>query len=268
MSAGAQGWSTAPLRTPTPVPRDGLPSDRAAFLVWLRAHQDSLAPDRLVTVRERVYVYVSAEAKGRGGRLPPPGDTTGILPFVLASQLGDPGAMLITQQWMGVPGPRILSSGGMMVRYAEPYLMAGSDDDSWRVCYPYFFMTSPSPRAVSPAGVSTEVLTLSTLFAPDKGPRGSSQGTVLIAAAPPADSATFIAEWVTRLELALMGPTETPGQWYRGTNAGALPRVAVLKRLPRRVVLLAYIGARGTFETNRTHFESLVNRLGTGPCPP
>lgn len=267
-NAGAQGWSTAPLRSPTPVPKDGLPADRPAFLAWLRSHKDSLTPDRMVVVRERIYVYVSAEAKERGGRLPTPGDTASILPFVLASQLGDPGAMLITQQWMGAPGPRALASGGMVVRYAEPYLHAGSDDESWRVCYPYFFMTSPSPRTVSPAGVSTEVLTLSTLFAPDKGPRGSSQATVLIAAGPPSDSARFIAEWVARLELALMGPTEAAGQWYRGTNAGALSRVAVVKRLPKRVVLLVYLGARGTFETNRTHFETLVDRLGTGPCPP
>ena len=65
-----------------------------------------------------------------------------------------------------------------------------------------------------------------------------------------------------------MGQTEAPGEWYRGADGGQTARVAVVRRLPRRVVLLAYGGARGSYEVNRTHFETLVSRLGTGPCAP
>ena len=264
----AQGWSTAPLRSPTPIPRDGLPVERPAFNAWLKAHKDSLSPAQALAARERLYAYISGEAKSRGGSLPGATDTGAISAFVLAAQLGDPGAMLITQQWMGVKGPHSMAAGGVVVRYEAPYLVVGSDDAAWRVCYPYFFMTTPSPRTRAPSGVSAEVISLATLFAPDKGPHGSSQGTILLVAAPPQDSTRLLDDWLTRLSLTPMGQTEAPGAWYRGADGGQTARVAVVRRLPRRVVLLAYGGARGSYEVNRTHFETLVSRLGTGPCAP
>lgn len=266
--ATAQGWSTAPLRSATPTPRDGLPPDRAAFHAWLRERKDALDPQQLRVARERMYMYVSGEAKVRGGTLPAPGDTTAISPFVLAAGLGDPGAMLISAQWSGAKGPFELARAGVRVRYETPYLSAGSVDDAWRVCYPFFFMTEPIGIDTPPGGVSAETVILSTLVAPDKGPLGASAARIFIAAAQPGDSARLIADFSARLRLTPMGPTETPGAWFHGPDNAPSQTVAVARRLPKRVVLLIYTGARGTFEVNRTHFETVVARLGTGPCPP
>ena len=268
MPAGAQGWSTAPLRAPTPTPRDGLPSDRGAFNQWLRAHKDTLTPDQARVARERLFVYVSAEAKVRGGTLPTPGDTGAIGPFVLAAGLGDPGALLVMSQWTGAKPPYEVDHRGLKVRFESPYLTAGSTDGQWRVCYPFFFMTEPVGLDAPPGKVPAETVILSTLVAPDKTPAGASAAHVFIAAVQPKDSARFVNEAVASFALHPMGPTETPGAWYRGDDKAPMPSVAVVKRLPKRVVLFVYTGARGTFETNRTHFETLVARLGTGPCAP
>ncbi len=264
----AQGWSTAPLRAPTPTPRDGLPADRAAFNGWLRAHKDSLSPQQAITARERLFAYISAEAKVRGGSLPAPGDTGAISAFVLAAGLGDPGALLVTAQWTGAAAPAEWSHRGVRVRFQSPYLVTGSPDDAWRVCYPFFFMTEPLGIDAPPGGIPAETVILSTLVAPDKTPVGASAAHIFIAAVGLSDSARFVAEQVRRFQLEPMGPTEAPGRWFRGADGAPMPTVAVVRRLPKRVVLLVYSGARGSFEVNRTHFETLVARLGTGACAP
>ncbi|MBI3792272.1 MAG: hypothetical protein HY275_15530 [Gemmatimonadetes bacterium] len=266
--ADAQGWSTAPLRAPTPTPKDGLPGDRAAFNVWLREHRNTLTPTESRLVRERLYVYVSAEAKVRGGALPAPGDTNAISPFVLAGGFGDPGAFLVTAHWTAAPPPYELTQRGLKVRFVSPYLVAGSEDDAWRVCYPFFFMTEPVGMEMTANGVRAETVILSTLVAPDKSPAGASAAHVFVTAAPVADSARFVSEVVQRMELKPMGHTEAPGAWYQGPDNAARPTVAVVRRLPRRIVVIAYTGVRGTFEVNRPHFETLVARLGTGACAP
>ena len=129
-------------------------------------------------------------------------------------------------------------------------------------------MTEPVGVDVTPQRVTTETIILSTLVAPDKSPAGASAAHIFIAAAAPADSAAFVREALANFALVPMGPTEAPGAWYHGPDASPLPVVGVVRRLPQRVVLLVYTGARGTFETNRPHFETLVARLGTGPCAP
>jgi hypothetical protein len=266
--AGAQGWSTAPLRAATPTPRDGLPPTRDAFNAWLRTHGDSLTVPQARAARERLHAYLSGEAKVRGGALPGPLDSAAIGTFALAARLGDPGALLVTQQWTGLKPPWEIRHRGMSVRFEPPYLVASGKDELWRVCYPFFFMTELVGFDVTAQQVATETVILSTLVAPDKLSAGASAAHVFIAAAAPADSAAFVREAVVNFGLEPMGPTETRGAWYHGPAASPLPSVAVVRRLPQRVVLMVYTGARGTFEVNRPHFETLVARLGTGACAP
>ncbi len=267
-TAHAQGWSTTPLRAPTPTPKDGLPTERGAFNQWLRAHKDSLTLVQARTARERLFVYISAEAKIRGGTLPAPGDTGAIGAFVLAAGLGDPGALLVTSQWTGAKPPYEVEHRGLKMSFEAPYLTAGGQDGQWRVCYPFFFMTEPVGLDATPGKVPAETVILSTLVSPDKSPAGASAAHIFIAAVPLADSARFVNDAIASVPLHAMGPTETPGAWYRGPDNARTPTVAVVKRLPKRVVLLLYTGERGTFETNRTHFETLAARLGTGACAP
>lgn len=264
----AQGWSTAPLRAATPVPRDGLPPERAAFNAWLREHKGTLTADQRRAARDRLHAYASAEAKVRGGALPAPGDTNAISPFVLAGGLGDPGAFLLTAWWSGARAPHVLEQAGLTVGFAPPYLVAGSTDGAWRVCYPFFFATEPMGTEVLPSGVRAQTLILSTLVTADKSEQGASAAHVVVSAAAPADSARFVQDLVARLALRPMGKVEAPGAWYTGPDGQLQPTVAVVRRLPQRVVLLAYTGTRGPFEVNRPHFETLAARLGTGPCAP
>ena len=116
--------------------------------------------------------------------------------------------------------------------------------------------------------VTTEVAMLSTLFAPDHGAPGSSQATLLILAAPPADSARHVALWLGQLglERAPAAGPPTLGEWYEAPGAEAMRRQAVIRRLPQRVVIMAYLGLGGTFEANRPHFLNVLRTLGAGAC--
>jgi hypothetical protein len=119
-----------------------------------------------------------------------------------------------------------------------------------------------------PNGVSTEIATLSTLFAPDRGAPGSSQATILIAAAPVADSAEHVGEWVKQLSVnrSRGGSSARRGEWYAASASDGMQREAVVLRLQTRVVLVAYLGLPGTFEANRPHFIDLLRTLSPQRC--
>lgn len=266
-SLGAQAWDPAPLRSPTPIPRDGLPLERAAFFQWLRG--SSLSPDDNQKARERVYTYVSETAKRDAGAFPTQGDTAALTLFRSAVSLGVQGADLILAvldpQAGGSLGP---IPPGLKLSLEPPVFTLRSDDSTWAVCFPYYFMPALAGRQTPNNGVLTEIAVLSTLVAPDSGESGASQATIFIAAAPIADSANHAALWTRQLgvnPVPAPGPS-MPGQWFRSPEGERMHREAVIRRLPQRVVILAYVGLAGTYESNRPHFLDLLRTLAPNRC--
>jgi hypothetical protein len=220
--------------------------------------------------RERIYLYISEMAKSRDGQFPPAGDSLATRLFRAAATLGVAGADQILQildrrtpQDAPLPVPP-----GLKLSFQPPTFMLASDDGTWSVCFPYYFMPAPVGRQSPANGVSTELATLSTLFAPDRDAPGSSQATILIAAAPLADSAKHLALWLQQLGVshARTGGVAGPGEWYSGSAQEPIRREAVVRHLPTRIVLIAYLGLPGTFEANRPHYLDLLRTLAPRRC--
>jgi hypothetical protein len=269
-AALAQAWDAAPLRSATPVPRDGLPPERGQFLSWLERQGSALAPDRAQAAQERLYMYISALAKQRNGQFPASGDAEAARLFRLAAALGDPGALHVMRHLDADTAqlpPRPIVRDARLT-FAPPLFTFASSDERWSICYPYYFMAAPAGRQTLANGVATDVLVLSTLFAPDRGPIGSSQATILMTVAVPRDSAKHVALWRAQLGVApAKAPSENRrGDWYASPPGEEMNRLVVVRRLPDAVVVLAYVGLGGTFEANRPHFLDLVDTLGSSRC--
>ena len=263
----AQAWDPSPLKSPTPIPRDGLPLERAAFFHWLRT--SALSDDENQKARERVYTYVSVLAKRYAGAFPSAGDTAAISLFRSAASLGVAGAdrvlAALSSEASKEPAP---IAPGLKLSFQPPLFSLASDDSAWVVCFPYYFMPAPAGRQTPNNGVSTEIAVLSTLVAPDSGEAASSQATIFIAAAPISDSADHATLWIRQLGVSPVAApgVSIPGQWFRSPEAQPMRREAVIRKLPQRVVILAYIGLPGTFESNRPHFLDLLRTLAPGRC--
>jgi hypothetical protein len=268
--AGAQGWDSRPLRSPTPIPRDGFPLTQTAFHGWLHRNASRLTSTEAPRVRERLYAYISAMAKQRGGRFPAPADSAAFELFRAAASVGAVGADRVARELhqnpVKLPVPAAIP--GFDLRLEPPLFSLSSDDGSWGICYPYYFMAAPAGRQKPRNGVLTEVVILSTLFAPDSGPAESSQATLLLVAAPVADSAKHVETWITQLGVrSAPAPREVgSGAWYASPPGEPMHRLAVVRRLPKRVLVIGYLGYGGTFETNRPHFFNLLSTLAPGRC--
>ncbi len=159
---------------------------------------------------------------------------------------------------------------GFDLAFRPPLFALTSDDSTWGVCFPYYFMAAPGGRQTPANGISTELVVLSTLVAPDRSPAGSSQATIFIAAAPVADSLKHVTTWLKQFGV---GPVTSPpesaaGSWFASPAAEPMRRLATIRRLPQRVLVIFYIGQPGTFETNRPHFFNLLATLRDGRCAP
>jgi len=260
----AQAWDPAPLRTPTPTPVDGLPPERADFFNWLRT--TTLTEQQTQKARERIYTYVSEEAKRLAGAFPPVGDSVAISLFGFAAQLGGAGAdrvlSALTPQAPSVPVPP-----GLKLTLHPPLFSLGSEDSSWVLCYPYYFMAVLGGHQTPDTGVPADVAILSTLAAPASGGAGSSLARILVLVAAVTDSAAHVNSWLQKLDVKpIPPPTGMSGQWFSGKPTAPLRREAVVVRLPQRVVLLAYVGLADTFEANRPHFLNLLRTVAPNRC--
>src|SRR5437870_8955677 len=61
-------------------------------------------------------------------------------------------------------------------------------------------------------------------------------------------------------------PESAAGSWFASPAAEPMRRLATIRRLPQRVLVIFYLGQPGTFETNRPHFFNLLATLRDGRC--
>jgi hypothetical protein len=129
-------------------------------------------------------------------------------------------------------------------------------------------MPAPAGRQTPNNGVTTEIAVISTLVAPDSGEPGASQATIFIAAASVSDSLNHVGLWTRQLGVSPVPPPDPSmtGQWFRSPRGEAMRREVVIRRLPQRVIILAYIGLAGTYESNRPHFLDLLRTLAPRRC--
>jgi hypothetical protein len=77
-----------------------------------------------------------------------------------------------------------------------------------------------------------------------------------------------VALWLDQLEVVAAPSTGPPtlGAWFSAPDQDIMRRAALLRRLPDRVVVIGYMGLRGTFEANRPQFLDVARTLGTTQC--
>src|SRR6266702_5340268 len=85
---------------------------------------------------------------------------------------------------------------------------------------------------------------------------------------PAALSGGDVTTWLKQFGV---GPVTSPpesaaGSWFASPASEPMRRLATIRRLPQRVLVIFYIGQPGTFETNRPHFFNLLATLRDGPC--
>jgi hypothetical protein len=189
--------------------------------------------------------------------------------FRSAVRLGVAGAdQVVAALDPALGGETVQMPAGLTLSLQTPFFSLASDDHTWVLCFPYYFMPAPVGRQTLNNGVVTELAVVSTLVAPDSGIPGASQATIMIAAAPAADSLRHVAMWIRLLDVRPV-PAPRPvraGQWFQSATDIPMRREAVVIRLPQRVLVIAYSGLPGTFETNRTHFLAVVRTVAPQRC--
>ena len=130
--AVAQRWDVGPLRSPTPIPRDGLPPERAAFFTWLVVNSGKLPNNAYQRVQERLYTYVSQLAKDHAGAFPPTSDTAAFNLFRAAAQIGVPGADRVARALYTHPDrlPAPTPIPGFDLAFRPPLFALTSDDST------------------------------------------------------------------------------------------------------------------------------------------
>ena len=269
-AAYGQRWNAAPLRTTTPIPHDGLPESRDAFVAWVDGNAGSLTSQNIQAVREHLYAYISQMAKARRGAFPAQGDTSAFTLFRVAARIGIAGADRVARAIAHDPSqlPPPAPIPGATLAFAPPLFHLSAEDGSWGVCFPYYFMVAPAGRQRPASGVTTDAVVLSTLFAADNSPMGSSQATIMLIAAPAADSAAHVNFWLKQLDVERAeAPREDPkGRWFQSAAGAPVRSMVVVRRLPRAVVIVAYLGNSGTFEANRPHLFDVLATLSPDRC--
>jgi hypothetical protein len=259
-AARAQRWSVEPLNTSTPLPRGELPTDRQVFLRWIQ--QSGLSDQQVQAARELLFAFVAMETKRARGAFVQ-GDTALATLFRAAAGLGIAGAADVYQALMPAATPVRAAPlpTGVTLTFQAPNFTLASADSSWSLCVPHYFMAAPLGRQILANGVQTELAVVSTLTAADSSPAGASQATMLIAAAPPSDSTAHVNLWLQQLRLNPGRPLASAGFWYSAGPNEPMRRIAVVRRLPRRVVLITYHGVC-------QEHSSLISRTTSMFCTP
>ena len=267
-SASAQKFSSDPLQNRIAHPKDSLPDTWPAFKVWLQ-QQSALSAEQLPGVRERLYAYISADARQRAasGRelIPVPGDSLLQDLFNWADRLGVPGSALVAQKLDGSRSDSAQTSPGFTISFDSLYTLVAVEE-GWRIRLPYYFMIGATTRQTLANGVETSVAIISTLFAQDSTEiPGASQATIFIVSAltSPAELTAF---WLGQLSIqpteTMPTPTRSALRAYRARDAAIrMTKELVVFAPAGRTILFMYVGRDGTYEANRPHFIDVLNTL-------
>ncbi len=269
-SAAMQDYSDKPLREPVFDFASTL-TESVRLNNWLLANRESLAPERVQGIRERLHALIDARIKHiyqeRQQILPAQPDA--ILP-ILFSWTGILGVYGAEQAYSAVRGgyPGTLSgakptpSGFKFTREGDMVKLESTAGD-WAARFPYYFFVFGLGESAGWTGTWSQGVAISMGTAKIKDAPGYSQATLLIAHTRGVDPALFQTYWRDQFGISAtavrekLGASQIESQRAFDPAAGMHKEVVFLKNANGQIAL-AYSGLDGTYQWNRPHFLDFV----------
>ena len=243
---------------------------------WLNSNYAKLTNGDMKGPREHLYYLIDSKIKHifitQGAILPnEPDPLLGIL-FSWSERLGVYGGALVhkalktpestqSPSYMKVPEHFSLDLDGDLFRVS-------SNDYSWSVTFPYYFMISRLQEFDATNGLRTQILMVSTGAAVDRSEAGKSQATLLLIFSPGANYDEFSKYWVKNM--GVDGTSEKRD--LENTDRDSLYIYDSSAKLHREITIwseregpyaIAYLGNDGTYQWNRQHFIDFLHALKT-----
>jgi hypothetical protein len=272
-AGGQQPFSTEPLSVEPYHDAVSWAIDAVSLNNWLNSYADSLPEGERPGVRAHLYHLISTLARRwyqAEGDVAYRGDNPVVpLLFNWAGHFGAYGTDLVVGaidgQFGPRPGPPLPE--GFEIGYDPPLLRLSGSTGGWSIRLPYYFMLWGLERRTE-LGASTDLVTMSTLFARHSEDDGFSQSTVLLIASE-FDIEMLKQAWVERLQLdpgTARGGREIPAaEWLRGAPKpdGMLSEAHFLTT-PAGSVAVFYAGMPGTYEINRPNYIDVIRSIEYG----
>jgi len=147
-----------------------------------------------------------------------------------------------------------------------PNFQVRSEAGRWAVRYPYYFMTEEIRRIVPVEGSESDLVVVSTLFAPHRKGKSHSPCRILFAYSETMESERFQEHWLRQLGIEDGKPVENEVF----PDAPAFSRFDKKKRRRAEVCFLhrdggsaaiALVGIDGSFQKNRPHYLDFLRSL-------
>jgi hypothetical protein len=230
-------------------------------------------------LRRRVYVLIDALVKERfaAGRIAfsQPDVSRAIRYYQWADTLKVPGAYQVVEYFRKIFAVQADRPSETTPALPDPYRMelqfplfqVRSDTGQWTVRYPYYFMTEEIRRLVPVEGWESDLVVVSTLFAPARKGKSHSQSRILFAYAEAVEPEAFREHWLR--QLGIESGKKVKNEVFPGEPA--FSRFDKKERQRAEVCFLhtddgsaavALVGADGSFQKNRPHYLDFLKNLG------
>lgn len=242
---------------------------------WLETHYNDLEHDEYAGLREQTYLIVDSIVRGQRAekgdhfdQVELKGLTTALS---LAVKLDVYGADEIlaylrgaTLQSQGIPIPR-----GFHLALNFPMFTLRSEDSDWSVRFPYYFMLWDLRHFETKAGYSTDLATVSTLFA--RHAEGAwSQGTIMLITSPTKEREGFRTSWLSYFDFTNadeVAPDLMAGssRYYRFDRTSEIHTELIFFSTTEREFAVSYMGRDGCYQQNRSEFAVFLSEVKVTP---
>jgi hypothetical protein len=229
-------------------------------------------------LRRRVHVLIDGLVKERfaAGRIVfSQRDLSRVVRYYRwADRLKVPGADQVVDYFRTIFALPADGESGSSFTLPEPYrmelrfpnLQVRSESGPWTVRYPYYFITEEVRRVVPTEGWESDLIEVSTLFAPHRRDKRQSPCRILFAYAAGVEQAEFQEHWLRLLGLEDGKPRKNEVL----PDAAAFSRFDKRKRMRAEACFLsgkagsavaAMVGIDGSFQKNRPHFLDFLRNI-------
>jgi hypothetical protein len=229
-------------------------------------------------LRRRVYVLIDGLVKERfaAGRIvfSRPDLSRVIRYYQWADTLKVPGAGQVVEYFRRIFAIPADEEAETSFNLPDPYRMelrfpnfqVRSEAAPWLLQYPYYLMTEDIRRVVPAEGWESDLIVVSTLFAPHRKDKGHSQSRILFAYSEAVEHARFQEHWLR--QLGIENGKTVKNEVF--PDAPAYSRLDKKKRQRAEVCFLhtdngsaaiALVGIDGSYQKNRPHYLDFLRSL-------
>jgi len=277
--AGSSGgtpnpYGTAVLAQPPIMTRTEWVVDLTRFNNWLNENHGTLPEDRVAGPREHAYLLIDSILRDRQSEQRHDFseiERVGLRTlFNWATRLGVHGAGLVARDF---PGDRpdtleepLLPTHPFKLNFAFPLFSLTSASSGWRARFPYYFMMFDARRFTSKAGLDTEMVIISTLFAKHRKNEGQSQATITVVFSPTDQAEKFRAEWLELYKLSSDDRRKKSAlpqayNYYRYDKSEDMHKELTFLEAEKGHLLVSYLGRDGTYQANRHDYKVFLKEL-------